>query len=64
MSLCLVCETEFAQKKNAISLTAGKYGDGPDSIAPVGIIKNISDSSLLDIIQRQTFRYFWHYGHR
>src|SRR6266498_5670819 len=35
----------------------------PDSIAPVGIIKNISDSELLDIVQRQTFRYFWHYAH-
>jgi hypothetical protein len=62
-SLSLLCDNGFAQKKNASSLTTGKYGDGPDSIAPVGIIKNISDSSLLDIIQRQTFRYFWHYGH-
>jgi len=35
----------------------------PDSIAPVGIIKNISDSALLDIVQRQTFRFFWHYAH-
>jgi len=35
----------------------------PDSIAPVSIIKNISDSELLDIVQRQTFRYFWHYAH-
>ncbi|MBS1917818.1 MAG: beta-glucosidase [Bacteroidetes bacterium] len=34
-----------------------------DSIAPVGIIKNISDSTLLDIVQRQTFRFFWHYAH-
>ena len=34
-----------------------------DSIVPVGIIKNISDSALLDIVQRQTFRYFWHYAH-
>src|SRR5215467_14189986 len=62
MSL-LLCENGFAQKKNAISLTTGKYGDGPDSIAPVGIIKNISDSSLLNIIQRQTFRFFWNYAH-
>jgi hypothetical protein len=31
--------------------------------APVGIIRNISDSELLDIIQKQTFRYFWHYAH-
>src|SRR5579871_6841088 len=35
----------------------------PNSIAPVGIIKNISGSALLDIIQRQTFRFFWHYAH-
>ena len=35
----------------------------PDSIAPAGIIKNLSDSELLDVVQRQTFRYFWHYGH-
>lgn len=34
-----------------------------DSIAPVGIIKNLSDSELLDVVQRQTFRYFWHYAH-
>ena len=33
---------------------------GPNSIAPVGIIKGLSDSALLDVIQRQTFRYFWH----
>src|SRR5262244_1471417 len=63
IGLSLLCDTGLGQNKNAISLTTGKYGDGPDSIAPVGIIKNISDSSLLDIIQRQTFRYFWHYGH-
>ena len=34
-----------------------------DSIAPVGIIKNLSDSELLDIVQRQTFRFFWHGAH-
>ncbi len=34
-----------------------------DAIAPVGIIKNIPDSILLDIVQRQTFRYFWQYAH-
>lgn len=32
-------------------------------IEPVGIIKNLSDSALLDVVQRQTFRYFWHFGH-
>ena len=34
-----------------------------NSIAPVGIVRNISDSVLLDIVQRQTFRYFWNFGH-
>ena len=34
-----------------------------NSIEAVGIIKNISDSALLDIVQKQTFRYFWQYGH-
>ena len=44
-------------------LSTGKYGDGRDSIAPVGIIKNLPDTALLELVQRQTFRYFWHYGH-
>src|ERR1043165_8431701 len=35
----------------------------PDSIAPVGIIKGLSDSALLDVVQRQTFRFFWDYAH-
>jgi hypothetical protein len=35
----------------------------PDSIPPVGIVKGLSDSALLDIVQRQTFRFFWHYAH-
>lgn len=43
----------------ALSISAQRK----NSIPTVGIIKNISDSVLLDIVQRQTFRYFWHYGH-
>ncbi len=34
-----------------------------DVIAPVGILPNLSDSALLDVVQRQTFRYFWHFAH-
>ncbi len=46
----------FAQKIN--------FKDGyPNSINPIGIVKNIPDSTLLEIVQRQTFRYFWHYAH-
>src|SRR6478752_5525155 len=51
------CICSYAQKQNKSTATF------PDSIAPVGIIKNISDSELLDIVQRQTFRFFWHYAH-
>ena len=25
--------------------------------------RNLDDSALLDLVQRQTFRYFWDYGH-
>jgi hypothetical protein len=32
-------------------------------IKPVGVIKNLTDSALLDVVQRQTFRYFWDFGH-
>ncbi len=34
-----------------------------DGIKPVGIIRNLTDSALLDVVQRQTFRYFWDFGH-
>lgn len=34
-----------------------------DGIKPVGIIKNLTDSALLDVVQRQTFRYFWDFAH-
>ena len=33
------------------------------SIPVISIVNNISDSVLLDIVQRQTFRFFWHYAH-
>ncbi|MEO6151427.1 MAG: glucoamylase family protein [Mucilaginibacter sp.] len=33
------------------------------AIKPVGIIKNLTDSALLDVVQRQTFRYFWDFAH-
>jgi len=46
-----------------LSLTKGKYGDGPDSIAPVGVMKNLSDEQLLEVVQKQTFRFFWHGAH-
>jgi hypothetical protein len=44
--------------------TAGKKSLPSGAVIPsVGIVKNISDSALLTIVQRQTFRYFWNGAH-
>jgi hypothetical protein len=58
--LCLVIISAASAQKKKVSI---KKPAELTSIAPVGIIKNISDSALLDIVQRQTFRYFWHFAH-
>src|SRR3569833_3918977 len=54
---CVMGAPSFAQR------TAKKASFPKAMIKPVGIVKNISDSDLLDIVQRQTFRYFWDFGH-
>jgi hypothetical protein len=33
------------------------------SIPAAGYIKNLSDTALLDLVQKQTFRYFWDFAH-
>ena len=35
----------------------------PNSVEPVGIIQGLSDSELLEVVQRQTFRFFWNGAH-
>src|SRR6218665_2514439 len=47
------------------SFAQNKAGSKPaeTAIKPVGIIKNLTDSALLDVVQRQTIRYFWDFGH-
>jgi hypothetical protein len=32
-------------------------------IQPVGLLKNLTDDQLLEIVQKQTFRFFWHGAH-
>ena len=44
-------------QKNSISTVKGKYGDAPDAVVPVGIIQGLSDDQLLDVVQKQTFRF-------
>ena len=54
---CLPIAGVFAQRP------AKKTSAKTNTIVPVRVIKNISDSVLRDIVQRQTFRYFWNFGH-
>ncbi len=42
---------------------AGRTHTYPDSIAPAGIIQGLSDTALLELVQKQTFRFFWHGAH-
>ena len=46
-----------------IAQKANNDGGFANSIKPVGIIQGLSDSALLDVLQRQTFRYFWDFAH-
>ena len=48
-----ICNCAVGQNKNIAN----------NSIKPVGVIKGLSDSALLDVVQRQTFRYFWDFAH-
>lgn len=52
---CFVALQAQGKKKNAVTY--------PDSIAPAGVIKGLSDTALLELVQKQTFRFFWHYAH-
>ena len=58
IAIPLVCL--FTWSCQNVTVNSGKPAD---SIPVVGIVHDISDSTLLDIVQRQTFRYFWHYAH-
>ncbi|MFN8612715.1 MAG: glucoamylase family protein [Vulcanimicrobiota bacterium] len=42
----------------ALSLSAGAQ-----EIPPVGVTRGLSDEQLMETVQRQTFRFFWHGAH-
>lgn len=63
IAVTILLTANICTAQKAASLTKGKYGDGPDSIAPVGIVKNLTDDQLLETVQKQTFRFFWHGAH-
>ncbi|MDQ2862749.1 MAG: beta-glucosidase [Bacteroidota bacterium] len=51
--LLFICGFSFSQTKNK-SLPAANT---------VAIQKNLNDSELLDVVQKQTFKYFWNFAH-
>jgi len=48
--------TVFAQGQQSIV-------SGQNTLKPVGIIQGLTDKELLDVVQRQTFSYFWDFAH-
>jgi hypothetical protein len=56
VSLLFILDGSFAQRRNQAS--GSTLGDNS-----VLIQKNLSDSELLDLVQRQTIKYFWDFGH-
>ena len=52
------CSQKPAHKK--VIAEKSKVAGG---IPVTGIVSNLSDSALLDLVQRQTFRYFWDFAH-
>ena len=53
----LFCVVALAQNKGKT------YSTRSNAVPSVGVVRNLTDSALLEIVQRQTFRYFWNYGH-
>ena len=48
---------------NALQLTAQKTIVKPTAFDATKRPKDLSDSALLDLVQKQTFRYFWDFAH-
>lgn len=46
-----------------IFLVVISFNTKAQKIPVVGVLPNLSDSALLDVVQRQTFRYFWDFAH-
>lgn len=76
-SIVLIQPTSVLQSisKYSITLTAGVQSNQKVALSQINSINlitaidssdkfpRVSDSALLDIIQRQTFKYFWDFGH-
>lgn len=54
----LIIISNWLVAQNSSSGTSLKH-----DIPVTGIVKGLTDDQLLETVQRQTFRYFWHYAH-
>lgn len=43
--------------------STAEHSAGVDTTQHPEIIKNLSDTQLLELVQKQTFKYFWDFGH-
>jgi len=46
-----------------VQLTAAQLSQKKDAKGKIGIQKNLSDTALLTLVQKQTFKYFWDFAH-
>ena len=46
-----------------VQLTAAQLSQTKDAKEKIGIQKNLSDTALLTLVQKQTFKYFWDFAH-
>src|SRR4051812_41420050 len=46
-----------------LSAQTNKAGTAPSTLVGVNRPKNLSDSALLDLVQKQTFKYFWDFAY-
>jgi hypothetical protein len=47
----------------AIIISSFSYAQRTETFNPANRPKNLTDSALLDLVQKQTFRYFWDFAH-
>lgn len=55
LSLLIIFSLSFSQRKK-------NTAENISSAEKISIQKNLSDSALLDLVQKQTFRYFWDFA--
>ena len=61
--LIIFCFVISSCSKSASQASRPKAALAPGSVPATPYVKGLSDTALLDLVQRQTFRYFWNFAH-